>query len=96
MPSEPKHPHAMPALSPTATAASSRTGTARSGGRYIYIAVPWAPMGGGMFKVADYLIQSQAAQAPAHAAQLRPLDSRGGGSAWCSLWILLTARAKIF
>lgn len=66
-----------------------------SSGRYIYIAVPWAPMGGGMFKVADYLIQSQAAQAPAHAAQLRPLDTRGGGRAWYSMWVLLTALAKL-
>ena len=47
--------------------------------RYIYIACPWTPVGGGMYKVADYLIQSQAADPPAHAAQLRPLDSRGGG-----------------
>ena len=63
--------------------------------RYIYIAGPWAPMGGGMFRVADYLIQSQAAQAPANAAQLRPLDTRGGGSALYSLWVLLTALAKV-
>jgi glycosyltransferase involved in cell wall biosynthesis len=48
-----------------------------------------------MFKVADYLIQSQAARAPAHAAQLRPLDTRGGGSAVYSLWVLLTALAKV-
>ena len=49
-------------------------------GRYIYIACPWTPVGGGMYKVADYLIQSQAAQTPPQAAQLRPLDSRGAGS----------------
>ena len=48
-----------------------------------------------MYKVADYLIQSQAPDAPAHAAQLRPLDTRGGGSAFSSLWILLTALAKL-
>ena len=59
------------------------------------MAVPWAPMGGGMFKVVDYLIQSQALDAPAHTAQLRPLDSRGGGSAFSSLWILLIALAKL-
>lgn len=63
--------------------------------RYIYIACPWAPLGGGMFKVADYLIQSQAAQTPADAAQLRALDTRGGGSALFSLWVLLTALAKL-
>jgi glycosyltransferase involved in cell wall biosynthesis len=63
--------------------------------RYIYIACPWAPVGGGMFKVADYLIQSQAAQTPEHAAQLRPLDSRGGGSPASSLWVLTQALVKI-
>src|SRR3954452_13841846 len=65
------------------------------GVRYIYIACPWTPVGGGMFKVADYLIQSQAAQTPEHAAQLRPLDSRGAGSAAASLWVLATAVVKI-
>jgi glycosyltransferase involved in cell wall biosynthesis len=73
---------------PSATAAAS-------GGRYIYIACPWSPVGGGMYKVADYLIQSQALYTPAHAAQLRPLDTRGGGSAVSSLWVLLTALAKL-
>jgi glycosyltransferase involved in cell wall biosynthesis len=63
--------------------------------RYIYIACPWAPLGGGMFKVADYLIQSQAPQTPANAARLRPLDTRGGGSALSSLWVLLRALAKL-
>ncbi len=63
--------------------------------RFIYIACPWAPLGGGMFKVADYLIQSQAPQTPAHAAQLRALDTRGGGSALFSLWVLLTALVKL-
>ena len=64
-------------------------------GRYIYIACPWTPVGGGMFKVADYLIQSQAARTPSSAARLRPLDSRGAGSAAASLWVLLKALAKI-
>lgn len=71
------------------------TTTARSADRYIYIACPWAPVGGGMFKVSDYLIQWQAAQTPAHAAQLRPLDSRGGAGRLFSLWIVLTALARI-
>ncbi len=31
-----------------------------------------------MYKVCDYLIQSQGARPGAPAAQLRPLDSRGG------------------
>jgi hypothetical protein len=41
--------------------------------RYIYIACPWTPVGGGMFKVADCLIQSQAGRLPADAARLLPL-----------------------
>ncbi len=65
------------------------------GHRYIYIACPWAPLGGGRFKVADYLIQSQAQHTPADAAQLRALDTRGGRSALFSLWVLLTALAKL-
>jgi len=68
---------------------------AASGGRYIYIACPWTPVGGGMYKVADYLIQSQARETPADAAQLRALDTRGGGSAMASSWVLLTALAKL-
>jgi len=65
-------------------------------GRYIYIACPWTPVGGGMFKVADYLIQSQATNTPAHAAELRSLDTRGGGSAAASMWVLLKAIGKLF
>ena len=63
--------------------------------RYIYLACPWTPVGGGMFKVADYLIQSQAPDASGSAAQLRPLDTRGGAHAVFSLWRLLTAVGKI-
>ena len=63
-------------------------------GNYIYIACPWTPKGGGMFKVADYLIQAQDHSAP-DAAALRPLDTRGGGSALYSFWILATALAKL-
>ena len=69
--------------------------TDQDSGRYIYIAAPWTPVGGGMFKVTDYLIQSQADHPAAQAAQLRPLDSRGGSSPAFSLWILLTALLKI-
>jgi glycosyltransferase involved in cell wall biosynthesis len=68
---------------------------ARGSERFIYIAAPWTPVGGGMYKVTDYLIQSQAAIPGAHAARLRPLDSRGGLTAAFSLWVLLTALAKI-
>lgn len=69
--------------------------TARRSDRYIYIAAPWTPVGGGMYKVADYLIQSQARQPASDAAELRPLDSRGGKSAAYSIWVLLTALARI-
>lgn len=77
------------------TTALPRTAAAESEARYIYIACPWTPVGGGMYKVADYLIQSQAAQTPAGSAHLRPLDTRGGGSAIGSLWVLGTALAKL-
>ncbi len=63
-------------------------------GNYIYIACPWTPKGGGMFKVADYLIQAQDHSAIG-AAALRPLDTRGGGNALYSFWILATALAKL-
>lgn len=57
--------------------------------RFIYIAVPWTPVGGGMYKVADYLIQAQ--QDGAQGPVLRPLDTRGSGGAAASL--LQVARA---
>src|SRR5215207_1883476 len=63
--------------------------------RYIYIACPWTPKGGGMFKVADYLIQAQAFSPSADAAELRPLDTRGGANAAYSFWVLTTAVAKL-
>jgi len=63
--------------------------------RYIFIACPWTPVGGGMFKVADYLIQSQPQDLSSTTAQLRPLDTRGAGSAVFSLWVVLTALGKI-
>jgi glycosyltransferase involved in cell wall biosynthesis len=82
----------MPEICPSNDAPSPATDRK---GRYIYIACPWTPVGGGMFKVADYLIQSQAQPQGAPAAQLRPLDTRGGGHAVFSLWVLLTAMAKL-
>jgi glycosyltransferase involved in cell wall biosynthesis len=72
-----------------------RAAAGRRSERFIYIACPWSPAGGGMFKVADYLIQAQAAHTPEQAALLRPLDTRGGGSALASSWMLLTALAKL-
>ncbi len=74
---------------------------------YIYIACPWTPVGGGMFKVADYLIQSQSGSqsgsglqpqcsgAPSPGAQLRPLDTRGArGAAW-SFVVLALALGRL-
>lgn len=62
--------------------------------RYIFIACPWAPMGGGMFRVAEYLIQAQDTS-PTGAGQLRALDTRGGGNALSSLWVLSSALARL-
>jgi glycosyltransferase involved in cell wall biosynthesis len=70
------------------------TAAARAG-RFIYIAAPFTPLGGGMYKVTDYLVQSQSAQPGAGDAELRPLDSRGPRSPAWSMWVLLTALAKI-
>ncbi len=69
--------------------------TVRESQRFIYIACPWSPVGGGMYKVADYLIQAQAAHTPDHAAQLRPLDTRGPGSPLASFKMLLVALGKL-
>lgn len=62
---------------------------------YIYVACPWTPKGGGMFKVADYLLQSQSENCTAGYAQLRALDTRGGGSAGLSLVVLIKAISKL-
>ena len=62
---------------------------------YIYIACPWTHKGGGMFKVADYLIQSQVVPAPPQHARLVPLDTRGGRGALFSFWVLLTAILRL-
>lgn len=66
---------------------------------YIYIACPWTPVGGGMFKVADYLIQSQAVPAGTGtmppSAQLRPLDTRGARGAVWSLGMLALALYRL-
>jgi glycosyltransferase involved in cell wall biosynthesis len=62
---------------------------------FIYIACPWGPFGGGMYKVADYLIQSQSLPTPPGYAALRPLDTRGGGPAIGSLLILAVALFRV-
>ncbi len=63
----------------------------------IYIACPWSPVGGGMFKVADYLNQSQQPEATpiAKRATLAALDTRGGGSAASSVPVLAKALGRV-
>lgn len=63
--------------------------------RHILLATPWAPMGGGMLRVADYLVQSQDREADERHAELRPLESRGGGGGAWSLVVVLGALAKV-
>jgi hypothetical protein len=70
---------------------------------FIYIACPWTPVGGGMFKVADYLIQSQSDPGDSHteattsprSAQLRPLDTRGARGPIGSLGVLAIALLRL-
>ena len=62
-------------------------------GRFIYIATPWGARGGGMYKVADYLIQQQ--EVRDGFAQLRPLDTRGGGGPLGSILYLMRAMWRI-
>lgn len=64
-------------------------------GRYIFIASPWTAIGGGMFRVGEYLLQAQKTELPHEAAELRALETRGADSALFSLWVLTTALAKI-
>lgn len=63
--------------------------------RYIYIACPWTPVGGGMFKVADYLIQAQGPVSDERSAELRPLDTRGAGSPAASALVLAQALVRL-
>lgn len=67
---------------------------ARTNHRFIYIASPQTPMGGGMYKVSDYLVQSQGLPNE-HTAELVPLETRGPGSALWSLAVLCKALVKI-
>ena len=82
-----------PATTTLDLAPPARSTQATAEGRFIYIAVPWTPMGGGMYKVADYLIQAQleGAQGPV----LRPLDTRGSGSAAASLVQVMRAVGQL-
>ena len=72
------------------------TPTARAqSGRYIFIASPWTAMGGGMFRVGEYLLQAQKSEVPPEAAELRALETRGAAGALFSLWVLTTALMKV-
>ena len=64
-------------------------------GRYIFIASPWTAMGGGMFRVGEYLLQAQKSEVSPEAAELRALETRGAAGAVFSLWVLTTALLKI-
>jgi glycosyltransferase involved in cell wall biosynthesis len=64
-------------------------------GRYIFIASPWSAVGGGMFRVGEYLLQAQKREVPPEAAELRALDTRGGSGPLYSLWILTKALLRI-
>lgn len=65
--------------------------------RRILMACPMGPIGGGMYRVVDYLIGEQAERdAPtAGSAFLQALDTRGPGSAAGSAWMLLRALGAI-
>ena len=64
-------------------------------GRYIFIASPWTAIGGGMFRIGEYLLQAQNREVPPEAAELRALETRGDAGAVFSLWVLTTALVKI-
>ncbi len=83
--------HQTPPPSALPRAVAARTAEART----IYIGCPWTPVGGGMYKVADYLIQSQGPAEPGRSARLLPLDTRGAGSAAASLAVLAGALGKL-
>lgn len=58
--------------------------------KIIYIATPWGPVGGGMYKVADYLIQTQTISENNN-VELRALDTRGNGHSIFSLFFIIRA-----
>src|SRR3954452_23527547 len=61
--------------------------------RFIYIAGPCTPMGGGMYRIAEYLMQSQ--RESKHATSFRLLETRGPGAALLSPFYLLRAVGAI-
>ncbi len=65
--------------------------------KIIFIACPMTPMGGGMFRVADYLLQSQAPEGvpEAQRARLVAMETRGAGSALWSLVVVTGALLRL-
>jgi len=61
----------------------------------IYMAGPLGPMGGGMLRVTDYLIQNQNTQACYGSARMVKLDTRGTGSAAASMLVLGAAIGRV-
>ena len=62
--------------------------------RVIFLCCPWGRAGGGMYKLADYLLQSQSGAGAS--AYFRALDTRGNGSAAASMLVLLFAIGQLF
>ena len=61
----------------------------------IFIACPWTPKGGGMYKVADYMVQAQSTEADSASAKFMPLDTRGDKNAAFSMLVLFSALVKV-
>lgn len=86
-------------LRPTLSNSDAPTGapaarTARRD-RFIYIGGPCTPMGGGMYRVIDYLVQAQGRAVPGQHAELRALETRGSGRAAASFVTVAQAIGKI-
>ena len=61
--------------------------------RFIYIAGPCTPMGGGMYTIAEYLVESE--KEVKNATSFRLLETRGPGAALLSPFYLLRAVGSI-
>ena len=61
--------------------------------KFIYLAGPWGPAGGGMYRVMDYILQAQK-RAPA-SPQFKILDPRGNGHAAASILFVSLAVLKL-
>jgi glycosyltransferase involved in cell wall biosynthesis len=64
----------------------------RSSTRFIYLAGPCTPLGGGMLKVSEYLVQHAASHG---GCGFRLLETRGGGRAFASALYVLRAMCAI-